>query len=445
MKKVLLIAAMLVCMYPLFAQNPTDTLTIDDFYVDYSIPDLTALGLLGIQNDEIVRPGNMKEFALAISNFVDTDGSLKPALAMEWSFMRTLSKGQMNWNRAFQPRNLAISMATTNQDSLGTRMGIGLKWVPFDKSEPIADESFMNLMAQLGQAYFQTDAVQDEDNYNDELLAIFNWNNQGMTTDERQVYFIMLETLSYQTLDANCKAMKKGVLTVTDTTFLNTIEEKLERANLSNIITPDQLNEAVKLYKDYLLNYCANGRQSFESYISAILQREKERYKKEHWNAFAWEVSAGWVGHSVSANYDDFEIERLSVFTGVSLPFLSKNKGKYKGQLIGQLKYDVNSSSDTLALDGYSAGMRALYGNSDNRISLDLFYADQDAELISLMETRTTTYLRYTIGTELKLTDGSWLEIAFGGQKFYEGESEANRVLANFGLKHTIRPKKRFN
>lgn len=445
MKKLVLLLLLSAWTVPLLSQEATDTLTIDDYYVDYSIPDLTALGLLSIQNDEIVRPGNMKEFALALSNFVDTDGSLKPALALEWSFMRTLSKGQMNWNRAFQPRNLAISLATTNQDSLGTRIGLGLKWVPFDKSEPIADPAFMNLMAQLGQAYFQTDAVTNEEQYMDAFLNLFNWDNQNMSTTERQVFILLWETLSYQTLEDNCKRMKNGTLLMTDTTFIAEIQSKLIEAGLENVVSQEKLIEAVSLYKDNLLNYCANGSQSFETYISAIIEREKERYKKAHWNAFALEVSAGWVSHSSTSNYEDLRRERFSVFSGVSLPLMSRHDGKYKGQLIGQLKYDMNSSSDTLNLNGFSAGLRALIGTSDNRLSFDLFYADQQAEMLTLMDTRTTTYLRYTIGTELKLTDGSWLEIAFGGQKFFEGEDNANRVLANFGLKHAIRPKKRFN
>ena len=106
-----IILTIILILFSLSTRTQTTESSIDDFYCDYSVPDLSALSMLGIESDEIVRPGSVKEFAAGISKFINTDGTIKPAYAIEWSFLRTLTKHRVsNWDKRFWSKNLTGAM-----------------------------------------------------------------------------------------------------------------------------------------------------------------------------------------------------------------------------------------------------------------------------------------------------------------------------------------------
>ncbi len=72
------------------AQN-RDDISIDDYYVDYSVPDITAFSILGVNTNDVVRPGNVKEFAAGVVNYISENGNLKPGLAIELAPYRLLA------------------------------------------------------------------------------------------------------------------------------------------------------------------------------------------------------------------------------------------------------------------------------------------------------------------------------------------------------------------
>ena len=55
----------------------------------------------------------------------------------------------------------------------------------------------------------------------------------------------------------------------------------------------------------------------------------------------------------------------------------------------------------------------------------------------------TLEYIRYTVGGEIKLSDGLWFELAIGGQKFVQGDADA-RLVPEFGIKYAVQKKSRF-
>ena len=65
MKKVIvslsIIIVLLFSQYLLYAQAKLDSLkNIDDYYIDFSVPDIGAFTLLGTKPDNITNPGNTK-------------------------------------------------------------------------------------------------------------------------------------------------------------------------------------------------------------------------------------------------------------------------------------------------------------------------------------------------------------------------------------------------
>ena len=75
------------------AQN-RDGISIDDYYVDFSVPDITAFSILDVNPNDVVRPGNVKEFAAGVVNYVSENGNLKPGLAIELAPYRLLARSK---------------------------------------------------------------------------------------------------------------------------------------------------------------------------------------------------------------------------------------------------------------------------------------------------------------------------------------------------------------
>jgi hypothetical protein len=449
MRKFLIVAMVVFTAEQLFSQQ-RDTTNIDDFYIDFSVPDLSALSLLGIKNDEIVRPGNMKEFAAALANFVDSDGSLKSALALEWSFMRTFKKNSpINWNKPFQGRNIALTLATTEQDSLGTRIGFGVKFSPIDKSDPFANPDFYKKIASLSNAFYSRESVKKREGFDFLVPKILNFpDNPNMTTLQRTVYKVVIDVLDTRekAMTDIRKKIDQGTITNLDSTFHANMQKAFEDNNIpSTAISPEQRSEIIATYVALIQETYADEFIEYKEFITKIIKKQKEEFKKKHWNALAWQTSVGWVAHSLSSTYNDLTSERFSAFTGVSIPTRNDDKKKLKGQLIAQLKYSLDVSGDSIDFNEFSAGIKHLYGNSDNRLSVEVLYSSAETELLEIKQIQPVKYLRYMLGVELKLFDGTWLELAFGGQKFFEGQNEKNTILSDFGFKHAIRNKRRYD
>src|SRR6478736_8129729 len=85
---------------------------INDYYIDFAIPDITAFSLLDINTNKINRPGNVKQFAIGVQNYVDANGNLKPGLAMEFAPYKFFANGDTNnWGKNKSLKNLQISLA----------------------------------------------------------------------------------------------------------------------------------------------------------------------------------------------------------------------------------------------------------------------------------------------------------------------------------------------
>ncbi len=446
MKNIFILMLLLTSVH-VMAQNK-DSISIDDYYIDFSVPDLSALGMLGIENDEIVRPGNLKEFAAAITNYVDSDGSLKPAMALEWTFMKTFTKKDpIKWNKSFQPRNLALTFATTEEDSLGIRMGIGFKWVPIDKGDPLGDPKFYSKISTLAKTYYTNEAYQGVKEYNDFVLRILESNdsrNEGYQPELLAAILTVLdprdELLKYR------KGISNGDIENLEKTLDEALIKSLTQAGLQDSLSKEKKGFLLKKYQELVLSGFSSNQISFSDYISETIKKAKDDYRKQYWNAQSLALSAGWVGHSPTSTYNDFNNEKFSAFSSYSFPTIGgSSNNKLKGQLIAQLKYEMDLSGDSLDYNYFSIGAKHLFGNSNNRFSSEILYSNSQTTLIELDQQLPTKYLRYTIGAELKLTDGTWLEFSFGGQKFFEGQNEDNAILANFGFKHAIQNKRRYD
>lgn len=446
MKKNIIVLLVFVTFFNIAYSQNIDTLTIDDYYIDFSVPDLSALSMLGVENNEIVRPGNLKEFAAGIANFLDSDGSIKPAYAVEWSFLKTFSNTKTyNWNRRFSIRNLALTVASANQDSLGTRLAIGFKWVPIDKSDPLGDRKFYDYIGVYSSGYYQTDIINSHDNIFNEIAKTFKYNHTNPADISIEKMSIVTEYLSNddRIKDDYKKKIDNGDINDLFQYLMDNINKSFAEKNISLENEEEaNLDVVVKMYTAFILKGLKEN-DIFKADCKQMIKERKASYKQEHWNDWALQLSGGWVANSPENNYKTVSNEKFSFFTSASIPTFNKSKAKIKGQLLVQIKFEDNFKKDSYLKQSFSGGFRHLVGNSDNRWSIEILYASTSYNIINNVKPDDFRFIRYTTGFELKLSDGTWLEMVFGGQKRLEGDKK-NSILTTFGFKHAIQSKRRY-
>lgn len=434
-----------------FAQEKQDStakkkeeLKIDNYYIDFAVPDLAAYTLLGIDNDQVSRPGNLKEFAIGLSSLTGTNGKFNPSIGIEYSPFITLNKNLKTktnadkgyWDHRFQPANLALTFGTQIDDSLGNRAALGFKWVPVDFSDPLGDKEFYKAVRKLLAGEKTVNEGKYISAFNNEVTKLLLANSLSA----EQVVAIMSR------IDIANDQYRDNLLKLHDSGKIGSLKVAL-KDSLKKVPGYKQLADSVKQklddYTDEFVDFTLS-RETLQKELGDQIKELKEKFRKDKWNALVVQLSAGWVWNSDSATFDDLSEEKYAAFLGVSTPlwFKSHTWAARHTQAILQVQYTNDKSMLTAFASKLSAGGRILVGNSDNRLSLEGMYSDVtlDAKKTDGSEIRETSF-RWAIGGEFKLSQGSWLEIAFGGQKLINGET---RILPSFSLKHALQNKRRF-
>jgi hypothetical protein len=440
MKAKYFLLALLLPVQAFSQEKKDEERKIDNYYVDFAVPDLAAYTLLGIESDQVARPGNLKELAIGLSSLTGTNGKFNPSLAIEYSPFMTLSKNSASkryWKQQFRPANLAFSFGTQIDDSLGNRASLGFKWVPVDHSEPLGDTAFYNAVTRLLIDQKTRNEQKYISAYNDEVdnLLRIKGGLQPVDIVKFKEHLDIGNTKYRKKLLELQASGKVGSLKVA---LLDSLQKIPAYANLSSAV-----KQALADYTEELVDFTLS-RKPFLEQLGDQIKELKEEYKKAKWNALVVQFSLGWVWNSDSATFDDLNKEKFTGFIGVSIPLWPNKKtwlAKH-GQGILHVQYTNDKSALTSFESKLSAGARILIGNADNRFSLEGMYSDvtYDAKEPDGSELKEVAF-RWSVGGEFKLSQGSWLEIALGGQKLVDGDT---RILPSFSLKHALQNKRRF-
>lgn len=373
------------------AQNDTTKIkSIDDYYLDFAVPDLSAFTLLGINPNSISRPGNTKELAANILNVVSGGKNISPGLAIEWSPYKTFERKD---NRTFDSykrgaflRNSQISFGSV-QDSLGSKISLGYKWVFIDKSDILMDDKFRRSVETLLRRYNQT----------------------SISADSRNNFLIQL----------------RNTLKNIDPQIFSGIIVDGQIIDLFNFETPPNysyiLTQIIEYFNGKSRPLTEDEKRSIENHISiffSLIQSDKiekekilkevdelkESFKKESWNKSVAQLGFGSILNSPDQTWKGLKNDRLSGFIGYSVPLTKV------GQAIFQVQY-TNYYGDSVKYKTlFTAGTRLLFGNSDVRGSLEGQYVKNQKGVAKEDEEK----IRVTAGFEIKMSNGLWLELAVG-------------------------------
>jgi hypothetical protein len=426
------------------AQN-RDGVSIDDYYVDYSVPDITAFSILGVNTNEVVRPGNVKEFAAGVVNYISENGNLKPGLAIELAPYRLLAKSKKlvpAWRRNKSLKNLQISIATAQGDSTNLIAAWGLNWTPVDKTDPVEDKGLQNFFAKyisaLGQGEFSKSLTEQRKiHLTDVNKVLINLNG------EQRKRILDLFDMDYrERLNRYGEDSASYVANMRDTVMAQLAEIRFQpdTTQTKKILTLISQNAALTFNED-------RTEADFTNRFAEEVKKQKQIFIEENWNRLVVQFKAGAKYSAAEGTLNDLSILNYRVFGGLAgrVPGFAKGdaaKSNFakNSQIVCQANYTSYRDGISSLNWEFSTGGRLLYGKADKRFSGEFQYgkASMKGEIPETLE-----YIRYTLGGEIKVSEGLWFELAVGGQKFLQGD-DATRLVPEFGIKYAIQKKSRF-
>lgn len=449
MKKIIFIIITGLITHVLHAQNP-DSITIDDYYVDFAVPDITAFSILDINSNDVVRPGNIKELAVGIQNYIDAEGNLKPGLAIEIAPYRLMAKAlkvRSAWEQNKSLKNLQISIGTAQGDSSNLLAAWGINWTPVDRTDPVASRALQNFFAnylanrdsianQISFAGQRNKHLQDVNQFLNSLST-----SAGALSPVAKVSILQYFSGGYRNRLIRYDSTDNQLYAIA---LKDSVLQKMGKLTITLNNTQDQTLSTLIAQNAKLTFTEQKEEKEFEKSFSEALKREKKIFVEENWNRLVIQFKTGSKYNSAENSVKDLALLNWRVFAGVAgrVPGLRNSNTPFakRSQVIYQVSY-INYKDKSMPLNWeFSTGGRLLLGKADKRLSAEFLYSQASlrGETIEKSE-----YIRYTIGGEMKIDEGLWLELAIGGQKFLEG-NDAARVVPQFGLKYAIQKKSRF-
>jgi len=406
---------------PAAAQAPDSSL--DAHYIDFSVPNLSAFTLLGINADRISRPGNVRELATGLTNGFGTRGSLEHGTGLEVALFRVLANPRsLDQYRPIRDRFTLSAAAVREADT--TRFGLGFRWVLFDQADPY--DSANGLHARIV----------------DVLAAALD---SGLTDRQRQIFAQQTGRFFVDVLRSNGRDTTGAELVAlfptlslgapADEEVTASAVERRVLAALTLVGIPALTTEQRDRLAAYAAEYAELYRieQESEPQIDAELEaaiiRVKKEFREEHWNAFSLQIAGGSTFRTTGGP-GDLAAEEASAFASLSYPIIPRY-----GQFLLHIQARYPLQEATGAEFSGAIGGRLLIGSSTRRLSLEALYGANDSRL------EAGTSFRFTVGGEFRLADGTYLELATGVNNPEEGGSS---FLTLGALRYALRSDRRF-
>ncbi len=430
-----------------FGQDDTDTLTIKDFYADFSPPDIGAFTLLGVSPSTISRPTTTEEITADILGLVSDKQNIPSGIAIEWTPWHTIvgnNKNIMTYRKNKFWSRLQISLGTTS-DTSSTKIGYSLKW-SYSGSDPLLNADFQKqLIAKMNQ-------LQAANPFSVEFLVSFRNNHRNPFADSLNKF--------YPALDVS--------------TIRDTLDQKkyfsleVDYDNLKDIAIPD-FEVLTQNYYKYLKS-ATNGKFNYDSslsdadklimkmfeemtrvYIDAVtelfafdpsesveLSKLINKYHEKNWNRVGFQMGLGHLLESETNKWENVEAKTIGFYTSSTHPLY--NSDNFFGVSLNPTVQFSNTLNADSAKTSYSilSGARLLAGYNKVRFSIEGLY-----EYKNIVESDFQDRVRGTIGIELKASNTIWFEIAFGFDRASINNNKAS-ILSLGSLKYAFNKSPRF-
>ncbi len=416
---------------PAAAQLPSAAVvdSLDAYYVDFSVPDLAAFTLLGVDVSRVSRPGNVRETALALVNGLNASGEAEAGVGVEVALARVLAAPQVRADYDGLRDRFTVSFATDRQDD-AARVALGVRWVPVDKADPYEDAG---LRRAVGRAL--DDALADRPTAT-ETAAFANALVEALQALGAADDALALDRDSLRDVRRTFSAERDALRALDRVPPPDTARASLRRRIAAAAGVPPSRVRLTPALDALAVRYAALAALANEvdsrARLDARVVAAKDSFRAATWNAFSLQVAAGVT--ATVPTLGDARAEAVRAFGGVSLPL-----GR-RGQLVGhgQIALPLDGeTADDVAPGGEvqaSVGGRLLWGTATQRFAVEALWGTNDPRLDG------EDHLRLTVGAEVRVDDGVYLELVTGLDDLGDGA----RLLSLGGLRYAFRKDRRF-
>jgi len=380
MKKLLFISIAMVSMVfrmqDVVAQNPeTDTTSVDRFLLDFTVPDMPAFKALGTTPSEILRPSDIKKFAVMLQPFVSNGQAIIPkSFALEVAPFKLMEsyrgKPQLSisdyatkkkdFRRILYATSISLGSLRTEGEDAISKVSIGLRTsFTGKKGDILKDTDFQNkyIYGPL-QAY------------------------QKQRSDE-QTNWMRLHNLRPSDLlsDSVIQAFEKH------------LEEDL------HLSAPDKNQE---------------------------IQKAITRYNKENWNASRGELAIAWVGQSPDSLINNITFGSFDVWGVWAI------RVKSHGQLLlGTHLQRPKKAEAEIDADAFNVtfNTRFYYGTTNFRFFGELQYKNKnqvDEKKLGLVN----------LGSEFRVLKDFWIVLSGGVENLFDDNK--SRFVSSLDIRYSF-------
>ena len=184
-----------------------------------------------------------------------------------------------------------------------------------------------------------------------------------------------------------------------------------------------------------------NDKSSFEK----IIADEKDNFKKEHWNDLVLKFGAGNIWNSSTNKWGQLKPQKFSSYVSFGFALWKSKDRKFSGQGILLLQGGQNYDDSDVNNRQFIGGGRVVMGSNKIHGSIELVYqADGYKKIGEITAKGTKETLRSTLGVEIRMSDGLWVELATGingGPKDFFKNAD---MLGIASVKYTFKKESRF-
>jgi hypothetical protein len=406
------------------AESAPKPRSIDDLYVDFSVPDLPALASLGLNPSKISRPGNLKELSVSVFPIAGSTAAIGPGVAVAWAPVYTFASSIDDYRKSLL-RRLAFSLVTAKEGTTSAiNAGGGVRVMLVDRSDPVISEQYQADVFKLLEA----------DDISTRRSRLFMQNEAEPTVQK------VADLMSNDPL-VNAKIVT-GLIDVWDlrkppTPFAASakrteFDKAIAAAAQANSVPLPTIGPALNKEIDELIGSFLSEVVTAASALKAKLAKLDEKFREAHWNAAAASVDAGIVSQSSDGSWRGLQGRKTGASLSAAFP-----AGAH-GQLIAQLQGRKGLGTDPSERSYVGGGARWIVGTSTKRFSGEAFVANADDKT----EAQNGKSSRFTVGGEFRVAKGFWFELAFGSE--HTPASDGQHLLSLANLKYAFKNEPRF-
>ena len=387
------------------ANAQPDTLE-NRFLLNFVIPDMPAYKSLGIEKSDLLRPSDVKDFALMLSPFVNNG---KPAIpknfGLEFAPWKMASK---KWTLSDYNKKAGLRFLYSSSFSLGalvdstayaSKFSVGYRFALLSNKADI-----VRIAYDRSSAFAVTAQKANELKTRYELFWLTQVVQPRVPADQQEDYINNHRKEYHEWLSS---------INPKDTSLSNTL--KLIVFDTKNVFGDD-------------FDFSQLKTSTFNDVEATLLDKLILTYKNQNWNASRFDAAIAWVGESPDSAISH---TRFSSFNAWATGALKIGK---RGQLLigGNLRLP-NSAVDSIEQNPirFSGSARLLLGNSNFR-----FFGETQWQYLNYGITQNEVLIN--LGGEIRISQKFWVVVSTGVNNVkHRAEGEwKNQIVSNLDLRY---------